>query len=83
MTTSGLLVLIFGWLIAACVFAQDAPAAPSATKTSNVQQRSLVDFTKPQPHFPRDLGTFPRALRLRRQKRANDPHQSLDVSPTR
>src|SRR6266404_6336702 len=58
-TSKNLLVLAttFTLVFPASVFAQDAPAAPSATKAP-ATQRSLVDFTKPNLHFPNPLGPY-------------------------
>jgi outer membrane protein len=59
-TTSKNLVVIataFTLVFPASVFAQDAPAAPSATKAP-APQRTLVDFTKPNLHFPNPLGPY-------------------------
>ncbi|MCU1312186.1 MAG: outer rane efflux protein [Candidatus Angelobacter sp.] len=58
-TSKNLLVLAttFTLVFPASVFAQDAPTAPSATKTP-ATQRSLVDFTKPNLHFPNPLGPY-------------------------
>ncbi|MCU1306269.1 MAG: outer rane efflux protein [Acidobacteriaceae bacterium] len=58
-TSKNLLVLAMAFTLVfpASVFAQDAPAAPSATKAPP-PQRSLVDFTKPNLHFPNPLGPY-------------------------
>jgi outer membrane protein TolC len=74
-TSKNLLVMVTAFTLAfpASVFAQDAPAAPSATKTSNVvQQRSLVDFTKPQAHFPNPLAPY-KARELQEPDLSNTP----------
>jgi outer membrane protein len=73
-TSKNLLVIATAFTLAfpANVFAQDAPAAPSATKTSNVQQRSLVDFTKPQAHFPNPLAPY-KARELQEPDLSNTP----------
>src|SRR3954447_5893607 len=54
------LATAFTLVFPASVFAQDAPAAPSAAKTSsqNYQNRQLVDFTKPQLHFPNPFAPY-------------------------
>src|SRR4051794_18267094 len=57
----------FTLVFPASLFAQDAPSAPSAAKTTTAQpdgqKRTLVDFTKPQLHFPNPLSPYtPRQL---------------------
>src|SRR6266404_6100975 len=58
-TSKNLLVLAttFTLVFPASVFAQDAPAAPSATKAP-ATKRTIVDFTKPNLHFPNPLGPY-------------------------
>jgi outer membrane protein TolC len=60
-TSKQLLVLATSLTLAfpASVFAQqNAPAAPSAVAQSDAQKRSLVDFTKPQLHFPNPIAPY-------------------------
>ncbi|MCU1284741.1 MAG: outer rane efflux protein [Acidobacteriales bacterium] len=54
------LATAFTLVFPASVFAQVAPSAPSAAKTAsqNYQNRQLVDFTKPQLHFPNPFAPY-------------------------